>query len=804
MGQLDRYHARRDFSATPEPSDPGRTSTLALRYSMQKHDATRLHFDLRLEWDGVLLSWAVTRGPSLDPAEKRLAVRTEDHPLSYLSFEGPIPAGSYGAGTVMLFDIGHWQPLEPAARGLEKGHLKFRLHGQRLTGDWHLVRLKGRKPGDKGRENWLMMKIDDDAAQGRDPVARWTRSALSGRTMREITAAKPPVTTDRDGALPKFRPVQLATLKDEAPEGADWWSELKFDGYRAQVALGRGGPRLYTRSGLDWSDRFAALLPGFAPLACDSALIDGEVVAGAGLDGFSNLQAALKAGGPFTFYAFDLLALDGKDLTARPLAARRKALEGLFRDAPPLGPVQLSPVLEAGPATLATICTAGGEGIIAKRTDLPYRGGRSRGWLKVKCRRSDEFVILGWQESDKTGRPFASLALGAHRGGGLVYVGKVGTGFDGATMDSLAAAMAPLARKTPAAEVPRAEARGLRWVTPSLVAQVDYAEMTADKRLRHAVFQGLREDKPARSVRLEGDRMKDDRIEIAGVRISNPDREVYPGTGITKRDVADYCAAMADPLLRFAADRPLSLLRLPEGLGGEQFFQKHRTAGLPEGLKPVTITESGGGKAEYLYVDSAAGLVGAVQMGTLEFHIQGVRRDRLDRPDRLVFDLDPDEGLDFADVTGAAQDLRDLLADLELVSWPLLTGGKGVHVVVQLTRRAGWDTVKLFAQTLAAHLAQAEPGRFTASMAKARRQGRIFIDWLRNDRGATAIAPFSPRARPGAPVAVPLGWDELGKVKAANAFTLDAARERAGWTPPAAVTLGARAIDGLHRLVGQG
>lgn len=371
-------------------------------------------------------------------------------------------------------------------------------------------------------------------------------------------------------------------------------------------------------------------------------------------------------------------------------------------------------------------------------------------------------------------------------------------------MDSLAAAMAPLARKTPAAEVPRAEARGLRWVTPSLVAQVDYAEMTADKRLRHAVFQGLREDKPARSVRLEGDRMKDDRIEIAGVRISNPDREVYPGTGITKRDVADYCAAMADPLLRFAADRPLSLLRLPEGLGGEQFFQKHRTAGLPEGLKPVTITESGGGKAEYLYVDSAAGLVGAVQMGTLEFHIQGVRRDRLDRPDRLVFDLDPDEGLDFADVTGAAQDLRDLLADLELVSWPLLTGGKGVHVVVQLTRRAGWDTVKLFAQTLAAHLAQAEPGRFTASMAKARRQGRIFIDWLRNDRGATAIAPFSPRARPGAPVAVPLGWDELGKVKAANAFTLDAARERAGWTPPAAVTLGARAIDGLHRLVGQG
>ncbi|MBF9036193.1 DNA ligase D [Rhodobacterales bacterium HKCCE2091] len=779
MGRLDRYLERRDFDATPEPRDTGRPSDLALRYSVQKHDATRTHFDLRLEWDGVLLSWAVTRGPSLRPDDKRLAVRTEDHPLSYLGFEGTIPEGNYGAGTVMLFDIGHWQPVDPVEKGLKKGHLLFRLHGQRLTGGWHLVRMQGRKPGDKGRENWLLMKEEDEAAGRRDPVARYTRSAATNRTLAEIGKDAAPVPSDHDGSRPKFRAAQLATLEDEVPEGDGWWHEVKFDGYRGLVALGKGGPRIFTRNGHDWTDRFETLLPGFAPLDCNSALIDGEIVAGAGLQGFSDLQKAIKAGGPFRYYAFDLLNLDGTDLTAKPLSERREVLESVLRPAPPLGLVELSPVIpgDAGVA-LGTICGAGGEGIISKRIDAPYRGRRSRAWLKVKCERRDEFVILGWQKSDKRGRPFASLALGAEGADGMVYVGKIGTGFDGETMEELRAAMAPLSRKTPPAEVPDDEARGVKWITPKLVAEIRYAEMTADGRLRHAVFVGLREDKPARTVRIEGDRMADDRIEIAGIGVSHPGRMVYPDAKITKRQVAEYYEAMADRILQTAADRPVSLLRLPEGLEGERFFQKHAGKGFPDAVKTVGITESDGDTADYMTIDSAAGLVGAAQMGTLEFHIWGSRTDRLERPDRMVFDLDPDEDLGFDAVVSAAVDIRDRLAALDLPSWPLVTGGKGVHVVVPLRRTAGWDTVKLYARVFATHLADTEPERFTATMSKKKRTGRIFVDWLRNERGATAIAPFSLRARPGAPVAVPVGWSELGGLKGANAFPLDAALER--------------------------
>lgn len=782
MGRLDRYIERRDFDHTPEPQETGAGSSLALRYSMQKHDATRTHFDLRLEWDGALLSWAVTRGPSLHPSEKRLAVRTEDHPLSYLSFEGTIPKGNYGAGTVMLFDIGHWQPVEPVEKGLKKGHLHFRLHGQRLTGGWHLVRMDGKKSGDKGRENWLLMKEEDEAAGHRDPVDRYRRSAATNRTLREIAADKAPVATDQDDKRPAFRKVQLATLVDEAPEGGDWWHEVKFDGYRALVSLGKGGPRVFTRNGHDWTDRFETLLPGFDPIDCRSALIDGEIVAGAGLAGFSNLQKAIKAGGPFRFYAFDLLEQDGQSLTDKPLRDRRAALESLFRPAPPLGLVDLSPGINADPGdALATICKAGGEGIIAKRADLRYRGTRTRAWLKIKCERRDEFVVLGWQKSDKRGRAFASLALGAYEGRDLVYVGKVGTGFDEETMEALASAMAGMERKTAPIETDPSEARGVTWITPKLVAEVRYAEKTGDGRLRHAVFIALREDKPARTVKLEEDRMPEDRTPVAGIGISHPERIVYPDAKVTKRQVAEYYEAMADRVLDTAADHPLSLVRLPEGLEGERFFQKHAGKGFPKDIKTLSIAESDGDHSDYMYATTAGGLVGAAQMGTLEFHIWGAQRDNLDRPDRMVFDLDPDESLPFADVTSAATDLRDVLAGLDLPSWPLVTGGKGVHVVIPLRRIAGWDTVKLFSRVLATHLAETQPDRFTASMSKSRREGRIFIDWLRNERGATAIAPFSLRARPGAPVATPVAWAELAKLKSADAFNVSDVAER-GWS----------------------
>ncbi len=809
MSRLDRYLAKRDFDETPEPRGAGDPAGLALRYSMQRHDARRLHFDLRLEWDGALLSWAVTKGPSFRTEEKRLAVQTEDHPISYLGFEGVIPEKNYGAGTVMLFDIGHWSPTIPVEEGLAKGHLRFRLHGRRLTGLWDLVEMKGRRASDKRRENWLLIKAEDDAAGQRDPVTRYRRSVSTNRTNREIAAgADPQPLWPQEGRRPGFRKVQLATLADDLKDGPDWWHELKFDGYRALVALGQGGPRFFTRNGHDWSERFDGLRPAFAPIDCDSALIDGEIVAGAGLDGFSNLQKAIKAGGPFRFYAFDLLELEGEDVSGKPLEDRRERLERLFKPAPPLGQVDLSPIIRSdAEGAFDRICAARGEGLVCKRVDRPYRAGRSRDWLKVKCERRDEFVILGWQESDKRGRAFSSLALGAWEGDRLTYVGKVGTGFDAETMDELARAMKPRARKTPAAVVPKPEARGVTWVRPDLVAEVQYAEMTSEGRLRHAVFLGRREDKPARTVKLGGDRMAgEDRVEIAGISVSSPGREVYPKAGLTKREVAEYHEAIADRMLVETADRPLSLVRMPEGLAGERFFQKHRGKGWPDALKTVEIEESNGKTADYMYVTNAAGLVAAVQMGTLEFHVWGARRDRLDRPDRMVFDLDPDEGVAFPDVAAAARDIRDILADLGLPSWPLVTGGKGVHVVVPLRRTAGWDTVKLYARVFAQGLAAAHPDRFLAEMSKAKRKGRIFVDWLRNERGATAVAPFSMRARPGAPVAVPVGWDELRRLQSAASFDAAAALSR-DWSAasvPDAVGLNRSRIADLERWVGDG
>ncbi|WP_209425055.1 DNA ligase D [Pararhodobacter sp. SW119] len=807
MERLGAYRQKRDFARTPEPDTPGAPSSLALRYAVQKHGASRLHFDLRLEWEGALLSWAITRGPSLRIADKRLAVRTEDHPISYLQFEGTIPEGNYGAGTVMLWDIGHWQPLDPVKTGLSKGHLRFALHGQRLTGAWHLIRMKGGKAGGAKRENWLLVKEEDEAAGRRDPVARYRRAVITRRTMREIAAdadAQPP---PQDGPRPRFRAVQLATLAEDLPEGDDWWYELKFDGYRALVSLGRGGPRLYTRNGHDWTDRFSALPGCFDDLACQSALIDGEVVVGAGIQGFSAMQQALAAGGPFAFYAFDILSLDGADLTDRTAEMRRAALERVFAPVPPLGPVALSPKIEGdAPAHLQAVCEAGGEGLIAKRRSAPYRGGRGMAWLKIKCQRREEFLILGWQPSRSRGRPFASLLLGTHDGDTLVYAGKVGTGFDADTMQDLAARLAPIARKTAPAEVPASESRGARWVTPRLVAEIAYAERTAQGRLRHAVFHGIREDKPARVVQWERPpSTEEESMRIAGIAISNPDRVVFPKAGHTKGDVAAYYAEVAATMLPYCANRPVSLYRLPEGIEGEGFFQRHAGKGFPAALKIVEIAESDGERAPYLYLTTAKGLVAAAQMGTIEFHIWGARRDRLDRPDRMVFDLDPDEGLGWADVTSAAIDLRDRLGDLELPSWALVSGGKGVHVVVELKRTAEWETVKLFSRVMATLMTRDMPDRFTAEMSKARRKGRIFIDWLRNDRSATAIAPFSVRAREGAPVAVPVGWDELAGLKSARAFSLDAARERAKtrFPRPDPVALSAPLIARLERAVGK-
>lgn len=801
---LATYNAKRDFTRTAEPQGKAQPTPGGNRFIVQKHAATRLHWDLRLEVDGVLKSWAVTKGPSLDPAIKRLAVRTEDHPMSYAEFEGTIPKGEYGGGTVMLWDRGIWAPIEgKSAKDLEDGHLHFTLDGERMRGEWLLVRLKP-KPGEK-RENWLLRKIGDAHAEpGETLVEQGLTSVLTGRSMAEIAAvkdaapviaeamaktraaAKKPAKSRRPPArikLPAFRAPQLATLVDSVPAGNGWMHEIKFDGYRALVAAKGEEVRVYTRSGQDWTDKFAPLVREFAALDLPGALIDGEIVAhdAKGNPDFSTLQNVLKRGhgsqGPqdaLAFHAFDLLEVAGEDLAALPNIERKERLEALLEDAAP--PIHVADhIIGAGERLFESLCGAGQEGIISKAIDAPYASRRSRSWVKVKCARRQEFVVIGWKASAARGRPFASLLLGQHEDGTLTYKGNVGTGFTADTMAELAAKMKPLARKTPPAEVDRTAARGVTWLTPKLVAEIAFAEFTEQGSVRHASFLGLRSDKPARAVRPEQPVPAAPPPET--VKISNRDRVIFPDSGHTKGDLADYYAEIAPLMLPFLGNRPVSLVRCPQGRARKCFFQKHDTGSMGDGVHHVPIREKDGGTEDYLCVADARGVLQCVQMGTIEFHTWGARAEAVERPERMIFDLDPDEGLDFADVKRAARDIREQLSHLGLASFAMLTGGKGVHVVVPLTPGHSWEEHKDFSRRFAEALTLAEPERFTATMSKAKRKGRIFIDWLRNQRGATAVAPYSARARSGAPVAAPIAWDELDGFDSAQPFAIgDAAQ----------------------------
>jgi bifunctional non-homologous end joining protein LigD len=789
---LADYNTRRDFSRTAEPRGKRtRSRKTNLRYLIQKHDARRLHYDLRLEWDGVLKSWAVTKGPSLDPTQKRLAVRTEDHPLSYGDFEGTIPKDEYGGGTVMMWDTGTWEPIDDPAKGFEEGKFHFILHGERLGGEWILVRMAPKK-GER-RENWLLMKARDDVAaeRGREVTARHTKSVTTGRTMREIASDAPakskspaatgPKTAAKQAAKsratpPRFVKPQLAHLVSDAPDGEDWLNEVKFDGYRCLVAVGGGTARCYTRSSLDWTEKFASVAEACANLDCRSALIDGEVVAAdsSATSQFSALQKALKSGGGLRYYAFDLLSLDGEDLRKKPLIERKERLAGLIESLNGSRTVQYSEHVRGnGQRVLDAICQAGQEGIIAKKADAPYAGRRNGDWLKIKCTRRQEFVIGGYSPSDKPGRPFASLLLGNFENGRLRYRGRVGTGFSEQTMENVAGALSGAERKTkPFDAVPGDIARDARWVTPKLVAEVDYAEFTSDGHVRHGVFLGLRDDKEAGDVTLETSKTGSpkDTNRIFGITISSPDRVVFPQQGLTKLELARYYEAVSERMLPDVGNRLLSLVRCPQGRRKSCFYQKHASDGFPDEIRRMEIRESSGEKDDYLYVSDSAGLISAVQMGTLEFHVWWSRIDALERPDRLVFDLDPDEGLSFDRVRAAAFETRDRLADLGLNSLAMVTGGKGIHVVVPLVRRTDAEDAGAFAERFARSVAGEEPERYTAAMSKAKRKNRIFIDWLRNRRGATAIAPYSTRAREGAPVATPVSWAELKSLKAANTF----------------------------------
>ncbi len=811
---LAEYNRKRDFKKTAEPAGKRASSATGNRFIVQKHEATRLHWDFRLEADGVLKSWAVTKGPSPDPSVKRLAVRTEDHPMAYAEFEGTIPKGEYGGGSVMLWDKGTWAPVEGKSwKDIDKGHLHFTLDGERMKGEWLLIRLKPR-PGEK-RENWLLRKLDDEHADEGDPlVERCLTSVLTGRTMAEIAAdkrgewslkgkegqaftavmeraaernkavGKAPARPRRAAAkLSKFRSPQLATLVDAVPAGNGWMHEIKFDGYRALVACAGEQVRVYTRSGKDWTDKFEPLAGHLRALDLPPCLIDGEIVAydAGGNPDFSSLQAVLKRGhgaekasDGLAFHAFDLLEIDGEDLAKRSNIERKERLEALLAEAKP--PIHVADhVIGAGEKLYRAMCDAGQEGIISKRIDAPYRSARTRNWVKVKCTLRQEFVIIGWKKSSARGRPFSSLLLAQHEGDRLLYKGNVGTGFDTDTLRELAAKFARIERKTAPAEVGRVESRGVTWLAPKLVAEVAFSEFTADGNVRHGSFVALRGDKRAEDVVPETP--QEAPAPDSEIKISNRDRVIFPESGQTKGELADYYAEIAPLMLPWAAGRPVSLVRCPQGRAKKCFFQKHDSGSFGPHVHHVPIVEKDGGAEDYLYVEDAAGILACVQMGTIEFHGWGSRVEDVEAPDRMVFDLDPDEGLDFADVRKAAGDIRKRLADLGLTSFAMLTGGKGVHVVVPLSTGHSWDAHKDFAKRFAEAMTMAEPERFTANMSKAKRKGKIFLDYLRNQRGSTAVLPYSARAREGAPVAVPISWGELKTAKNARSFAIGDARE---------------------------
>ena len=830
---LKEYQAKRDFTKTQEPSGDEAPSAKGngLRFLVQKHDATRLHYDFRIELDGVLKSWAVTKGPSDNPDDKRLAVRVEDHPLDYGSFEGTIPEDEYGGGTVMLWDEGTWEPIGDPHEGLDGGDLKMRISGSRMKGEWVLVHMKGRDSKRKSgpdRENWLLIKHKDDYAKDGDLLTeRFTKSVATGRDLdgiakglkskkQTVTPAEAVWHSDADKAvdnpapaktrrrgktppLPDFREPQLATLVTAVPEGGDWVFEMKYDGYRCLATIAGDAVRLYTRTGKDWTTQFAAIVPPLGRLTKGTALIDGELCAfdDKGRTDFSTLKDHLSDGGPLTYFAFDLLEQDGEDLAGLPLVDRKARLEKLLGKVEASSLVQFSPhVTGNGQKVFDAIAREGHEGIIAKEANAPYRGERTRSWLKIKASKRQEFVIAGWSTSTKK-KSFASLLLGTWEGGKLVYRGRVGTGFNVESAHAIQQQLDARSRKTnPFASVPRPIARHANWVAPELVAEIGFTEFTPDGVLRHPSFLGLREDKAATDVVLEAPVGEPSSVpklsaeaginaaQAAGIKLTSADRVVYPGQGVTKADLVAYYAAVAERMLPYIEQRPLSLLRCPQGRAKYCFFQKHDTGGFDDAMRSVLISEKDGTKEDYFYLEDVGGLIAGTQMNVLEWHLWGARIKDVEKPERIIFDIDPDEGLGFEQVRQAAQDIRDVLAEFDLETFPLVSGGKGIHVIAPLKPKLEWPEIKVFCKGVAQLLANREPDRFVANMSKAKRKGKLFVDYLRNERGSTAVSPWSSRSREGAPAAVPVTWGELGTVKAANQFSLAAAAERAKQPDP--------------------
>lgn len=799
---LATYRKKRNFRTTPEPKGrKGRKDGNS--FVVQKHAARRLHYDFRLEMDGVLKSWAVTKGPSLVPGEKRLAVHVEDHPLEYGGFEGTIPKGEYGGGTVIVWDRGTWTPLHDAHKGYAKGHLDFELRGDKLGGRWHLVRMAG-KPREK-RENWLLIKGQDEAARTeRDPdiLEERPESVLTARDIRDVENEEPgwssktgrirkkgmgrrkakpadapkeraaPDPTRLKGAkkaaLPDHIEPMLATLASAPPGGTRWIHEIKFDGYRLQARIEAGRVKLLTRSGLDWTRKFGKeIVAALRGLPVGSALLDGELVveASSGASDFSALQADLSEGRTdrFVFYLFDLLHLDGYDLAAVPLVERKRLLGQLLGETDILR--YSDHFEEDGALVLRHACRLSLEGIVSKQRNAPYRQGRGKAWLKSKCSDRQEFVVCGYLPSTTSRKAIGSLVLGVYEKGKLRHVGRVGTGFTATVaeqlfrrLDRMRIPSSPFAEKLTADQ-----ARQVRFVRPELVAEVEFRAWTADGLLRHASFRGLREDKPAREVVREAPAptpAQQARPQRRAVRLTHPDRLYWPDEGVTKEGLADYYTEVWRYIAPHIVGRPLALVRCPNGVGGETFFQKHAWKGLN---KSIVLAKDPADPAEgpLLAIEDLDGLMGLVQSAVLEIHPWGSTVADWERPDRIIMDLDPGEGVAWEDVIAAAQETRERLRQAGLTAFVKTSGGKGLHVVAPLRPKAEWPAVKAFTKAIADGMASDDPDRYVSTIKKSKRGGKILVDYLRNQRGATAVAAYSTRARPGAAVSAPLTWAEL-------------------------------------------
>lgn len=836
---LREYRKKRDFSRTPEPEGNVQKPSPDLLYVIHKHAASHLHYDLRLEMEGVLKSWAVPKGPSLDCEEKRLAVHVEDHPVEYGGFEGVIPEGEYGGGTVMLWDQGVWVPEGDAEAKYRKGHLMFELRGKKLHGTWTLARMGGRS-GEEGK-NWLLMKKRDSGCQPvYDILQEQPLSAATGRSMGEIAASEdrvwsgergeidPPAKTSVEngmgaGAMPGARPgpmpvgmkPQLATLVKEPPTGERWLHEIKYDGYRILCFKNGRSVRLMSRNDNDWTARFPAVARAASSLLPREMIMDGEIVVlrPDGTTDFQALQNALEgvqSWGRIGYYVFDLIYYEGYDLTGAPLIERKRLLKAVL-EKPPISSSLIygDHICGKGRTIYEHACRLGTEGIVSKREDSGYEERRSGSWLKVKCIKRQEFVIGGYSEPSGSRTAFGALLLGYYEGTGeLTYAGRVGTGFNEDSLKRIMTALKSIEQKESPFHNPPSgrDARGVHWVNPALVAEAEFTEWTQEGILRHPSFKGLREDKDPREVTREPAEPSTQAIPaksksssrvpaarhwssgnrtdtVAGVPITNPERILYPEQGLTKLALTAYYEKVAGRMLPHIKGRPLTLVRCPQGMQRKCFYQKHLTEQTPAEVKEIPVREKEGVQM-YVAVNDLAGLISLVQLGVLEIHPWGSRGDRLEQPDRLIFDLDPGEGVSTEQLVDAARLMHHFLEELGIRSFLKTTGGKGYHVVAPLVRGPGWGELKEFAEKAAQETVRMRPDLLISTMRKSRRKGKIFVDYLRNARGATAVAPYSTRARHSAPVAVPLSWEELSPGLSPDEYKLENISSRLTQTDP--------------------